>query len=153
MTESRSTDLVTIATIFSRPELICFVAALEDWGIATCIVGNHWGNLTQEIVAMGGYSIRVAELDVEIAVELIAELRQGSEPIGPLQSLKRRIWILFAFLTAMGSLQTYVSVRASGDKPNWPTMLVGFLSAASYPFPMRMAGDYLDRRRRMVQMR
>jgi hypothetical protein len=146
-------DLVPVATIFSRPELICFVAALEAEGLHCCIVGNHYGNLTQELVAIGGYSVRVPEAQLDWAVDLIAELRLATAAIEAPRSLARRIWMLFLFLAALGCAPVYtMSVRDEVEMPLYWNFM-GFLYPATYPFPIRITGDYRDQDGRMKQMR
>ena len=74
---------------------------------------------------MGGYSVRVPETDLVRAIDLIDELRGQAAPIVAPKSLKRRIWVLFVFL---------------------------WLTVVTFPFPVTMPGDYLNRRGKLVQM-
>ncbi len=146
-------DLAEIARIFSRPELICYVAALEAEGIHTHVCGNHYGSATQHIVAMGGYLVRVPAAQLEQAVLLTAELRLGTEPLGVARSLRRRIWMLVALLSVVGVAQSYVYSRASGDELPWPIMLLGFMNVCTYPFPITSPGDYRGKSGKLMQLR
>lgn len=80
-------DLVAIARIYSRPEMICYISALEAEGIHTFITGNHYGSATQEIVAIGGYVVTVPAAQVDQAIALTVELRLNTEPLVPVRSL------------------------------------------------------------------
>jgi hypothetical protein len=121
-------DLVVIARIYSRPEMICYISALEAEGIHTFVTGNHHGSATQEIIALGGYLVRVSAAQVDQAVSLTAELRLETEPLAPALSQRRRLWMLVALLVATGG-----------------TMLL--------PFPITTPGDYRSKSGRMMQLR
>jgi hypothetical protein len=144
-------DLVDIARIWSRPEMVCYVSALEAEGILTHVGGNHFGNATQEIIAMGGYLVRVPAAQVEHAVLLTAELRLGTEPLLPARSLRRRIWMLVAFLTVVGGGEA-LAFKTVDPEMNWPMVMLGFLNVAAYPFPIASPGDYRSQSGRMMQL-
>ena len=146
------TDLVEVARIFSRPEMICLLSALEDQGIQTFVTAFHHGNAEQIVLALGGYSVRVPEFEVENAVALIAEIRLLTEPPPLSQSLRFRIRALFTFLAIVGGIQAAVALDEieTGEIP--AIFLASLLNPAIYPFPMRIAGAYRSRSGTLIQI-
>ena len=146
------TDLVEVARIFSRPEMICLLSALEDQGIQTFVTAFHHGNAEQIVLALGGYSVRVPEFEVENAVALIAEIRLQTEVPEPSRSLRFRIRALFTFLAVVGGMEAMVALDGirTGEIP--AILLASLLNAATYPFPMRIAGAYRNRSGTLIQI-
>lgn len=93
--------LVRIATIFSRPELACFVASLEAEGIATSIIGDLHGSVDPIVMALGGYHVMVPKEDVEDAITVIREAGFDSPIAIYPPNLRTRIWMAFLVGMAM----------------------------------------------------
>ncbi|MEY2928312.1 MAG: hypothetical protein RL367_2789 [Pseudomonadota bacterium] len=148
MAEETSADLIEIATIFSRPEMICFTTALRVEGLIVDICGDHHINATLFLVPCGGYRVRVPGYQKDEAVALIEELRLQTEALTPPDDLRWGIRMLFGIkLVAM--TVTMVSIA-----PGFGIALMSILLAAgSTMVPMTMPGDYLNRRGKLVQMR
>jgi hypothetical protein len=145
-------DLVEIARIWSRPELVCYAAALETEGIHTFVTGNHYGSATQEMIAIGGYLVRVPTAQLEHAVLLTAELRSETEPLLPAKSLRRRVWKLVALLSVIGGLKAVTYLQIPVIEGNWGYAIFGLLEVANYPFPMTTPGDYRSRSGKLMQL-
>jgi hypothetical protein len=133
--------------------MLCYTSALEAEGIHTFVTGNHYGSATQEIIAIGGYLVRIPAAQLDHAVALTAELRLDTQPLLPAKSLRRRIWMLVAFLAVVGGLQSFVYLRASEIRTDWYYAVVGILNVAKYPFPMIGAGNYRTKTGRWIQIR
>lgn len=133
--------------------MVCYTSALEAEGIHTFVTGNHYGSATQEIIAIGGYLVRIPAAQLDHALTLTAELRLETEPLLPAKSLRRRIWLLVAFLSAVGGLQSFLYLRASDEQTDWYYAVFGILSVATYPFPMIGAGNYRSKTGRWIQIR
>ena len=131
-------DLVELARIYSRAELICYISALEAEGLHTFVTGNHYGSATQEIIAIGGYLVRVPAAQLHQAVSFTAELRIGTEPIDASRTQRRRIWMLVALAFATGSVGM---------------ITVGFPTILMAPLPMTSPGDYRSKSGKMIQLR
>jgi hypothetical protein len=143
-------DLIEIATIFSRPEMICFVAALRDHGMPVFVGGDNYGQATLELVAIGGYRVSVPECEVERAADLIAELRLETERVPTAQSLIWGVRALFGVNLGIQALLAALSLQVAGPLIAALSVVFGALST---PVPMTIPGDYRDKRGRMVQMR
>lgn len=148
-----SNDLATVAVIFSRPELECFVSALRAEGILASKVGDEDGRTQQLIVALGGYRVRVPATQLDHATALIAELHAESGPLKGSISMPRRLWWLVAILALSGVVQAFAATRMADSEAPWPLALLGALAVASFPFPIAMPGDYRDKYGRLIQTR
>lgn len=145
-------NLVAVARIYSRPEMICYTAALEAEGIHCCITGNHYGAATQQMLAIGGYVIGVPATQVDQAIALTAELRQQTPPLALAPSLRRRLWLLVALLSAVG-LGNALTIIAADPEASPSLALIGLLNVFNYPFPITSAGDYRIANDTLVPMR
>ncbi len=148
MVDESSDAMIDIATIFSQPELLCFVSALEAEGLIVHICGYHFvgGNLL--MVACGGFRVRVPAYQREQAVALIEELRLQTAPLTPAQEMRWGVRMLVGFRAGVAAVS--VAFLSPGLAP---LFLAVIMSAATTPVPMTMPGDYLNRRGKLVQMR
>ena len=143
-------DLVPVARIFSLPELDCFVSALEAEGILVFAGAWNHGQATLELIALGGYLVRVPETQLEQAMGLIAELRGKTEPLAVADSLRRGIGTLFKFHLVMQMLNAACAMLVGVT----PLMsFLGLFGALVTPVPMTLPGDYRNRRGELVQLR
>jgi hypothetical protein len=148
MGDIEHSDLVPVARIFSRPEMQCFVAALQAEGILVFVGGDRQITLELQVLALGGYLVEVPAAQVEQAEGLIDELRRQTEPLSPAHTLRRGIWTLVAI---KGAMEAIIAFSMAPQMGLWAILLVG--GAITTPVPMTMPGDYRDRRGRLVQMR
>ncbi len=142
-------DLVPIARIFSLPELACFVSALEAEGILVFAGAWNHGQATLQLIALGGYLVRVPETQLEQALGLIAELRGETVPLVTPESLRWGIGALFKFHLATQMLNAAFAMLV-GTGPLFA--LMGLFGALATPVPMTMPGDYRNRRGELVQL-
>lgn len=142
-------DLVPVARIFSLPELDCFVSALEAEGILAFAGAWNHGQATLELIALGGYLVRVPETQLEQALGLIAELRGETEPLAVAGSLRWGIGALFKFHLAIQMLFAAL-LMLFGMGPLMA--FLGLFGALVTPVPMTMPGDYRNRRGELVQL-
>lgn len=140
--------MVPVATIFSVPELVCLVSALEDQGMIVHVNGHHHGTATLNILALGGFSVRVPAYQVDQAVSLIDEIRCQTGPSPVPEDLRWGISAIFGF-----NLTFQVLMSISAWLIGVPILMaaVAPLAALGTPVPMILAGDYRDRRGRLVQ--
>jgi hypothetical protein len=148
MADETSADLIEIATIFSRPEMICFTTALRVEGLIVDICGDHHINATLFLIPCGGYRIRVPAYQKDGAVALIEELRLQTEPLTPPEEIRWGIRML------IGIKMVVMTGTMIAITPGFGIALMSILLAAgSTMVPMTMPGDYLGRRGKLIQMR
>ncbi len=93
--------LVCVATIFSRPELACFVASLESEHIRVSIVGDRHGSVDPIMIALGGYHVMVAAEDMDDAITVIHEAGFNSPDIVYPATLRSRLRMVFLVAIAI----------------------------------------------------
>jgi hypothetical protein len=141
-------DLTPIACIFSYPELVCFVSALEAEGIFVTVHSEAQVRQQAQIFGLGGYRVMVSAAQRDQVIDLIDELRRGTEPNAIPEQVQSGVNALFGFGLVLNGLLTLVAVSLSGTYS-----LLMMFAALTTPVPMTIRGDYLDRRGRLVQMR
>jgi hypothetical protein len=150
--ERGGTDLIPVATIYSRPEMACFVSVLEAEGIQTYTLGYFHGSLEQNTVLLGGYSVRVPEYHLEQAVSLIEEVRLGTKAEANPFTVRRRTWRMLFGLLAIGIAEAAGIMVATSSTMVFPIAAACLLLPVSVPYPMSSPGDYRSRSGRMVQL-
>jgi hypothetical protein len=148
MTDGLPHDLVPVARIFSRPEMICFVSALEAEGVHVCVGADNHGRAQLLIVALGGYLVRVPATQLDQVVVLIEELRVSTELAPVPENLVWGVRTLFGMGVFFNFVFAWLMMPAVGV---WALTYVFAVFAT--PLPMTMPGDYLNRRGKLVQMR
>jgi hypothetical protein len=94
-------DLVRVATIYSRSELICFVSVLEAYGIHVFTFGAGHGSVDPVVIALGGYQICVLPQEYQSAIELIDETELGLAEYKPSLARYIRLWVVFVVSIGM----------------------------------------------------
>lgn len=92
--------LVTIVTIWNRPEMLTFAAMLDAHGIPLFISGEWHASADPISFALGGFEIRVPAAFAEQAIALSTSLSQ-EPPIEGSLALRNRIWLLMGVCTAL----------------------------------------------------
>ena len=106
------TGLVRVATIYSRPELICFVSVLEAQGIHVFTFGAGHGSVDPVVIALGGYQIFVLPQEYEPAIELIDQTEFGLAEFKPSLAQYIRLWL--AFIVSIGLAGAGVPMPITG---------------------------------------
>lgn len=130
--------MVPIATLYNRGEALSVAAMLDAAGVIVHVGGEHYGGVTLEILAIGGFRLTVPAFQHGEASDILRLF--ANAPARFSYRLRRRLLALLAVVGVTVSIPSaYLYYRADGSPG---LALLALLSLSTTPVPPQARGEY-----------